>query len=283
MTLIKCFSTLGKDDKWLASYCIKSDFWNSNPGIRNEVGFNIKKDGVFWIESENLYKAFDTFWIAYFVDEKISDMISVDSTTSIDYKSSQVSNKELSFTLYNDTNECFKLMWINFSGHPEMYETIWQFGELQHTSNFGNVYLLKSLSKSCVIIIGRDQFIKNDSVYYISSLKSSCSDSVAVIKRSRTETVMDMIDIKSVHLSDDEFTFTLYNDTEEDFEIMWIDYSGNECLYGTSVPGKKSKRISFIGHMWQLSNYNLDKEYVFKIGTGRFKENNITVNISSLI
>ena len=82
-------------------------------------------------------------------------------------------------------------------------------------------------------------------------------------------------------MSDEDFIFTLENDTDEDFQFLWIDYDGRGVSYGELVGWENKTQKSYEGHAWFLKGKN--KYYVFTCGQGQFAVTNSSVAVSSLI
>lgn len=83
---------------------------------------------------------------------------------------------------------------------------------------------------------------------------------------------------KTIHGGNDEFKFTLVNETGTSYQLFWVDYEGYAKSFGILL--KEISQSSFKGHVWMLKNKS--KSYVFTLGTELFAQPGCSVNIGSL-
>ena len=55
-----------------------------------------------------------------------------------------------------------------------------------------------------------------------------------------------LVSIESVHLATIIFT----NSSEDEVEILWLDYDGQEVYYNTLQPGETYEQASYFSHPW---------------------------------
>ena len=80
------------------------------------------------------------------------------------------------------------------------------------------------------------------------------------------------------------YGFTLYNDLRYKVNVYWLNYSGEEVWYGSLYPRQSYRQISHHGHTWRVrgSGSELGVVKTFKLGEGKFTQEETTLNISYL-
>ncbi len=82
-------------------------------------------------------------------------------------------------------------------------------------------------------------------------------------------------------VSEIQFNFTLINDTDQDFQMFWINFEGIEVECGYALKKDICVQNSFANHVWILRSSQID--LVFTLGKGLFNTSNCGVMILDLI
>ena len=302
---VKCLNTWEKGGEWKGDWSDTSDLWRKYPKIRSELEFEKKEEGYFWIEKKDLPRAFCVIWIASFDPKFSGDKITVETERKTPY--SEISKTEFNFRILNDTHKFFKLIWVDYDGWEKFYGTnVPQCETIEQSSFLGHTWILKGDEKSCIFTLGKNEFKKNRALCNVSHLindvepmtieKLNVNPENAFIKMAVANKILSALktaqdpkkkpkNYKTIHISDDDFHFKLYNDTNLTYFLFWVDYDGKEVSYGSIKPYASKEQVSYHGHLWRLKNEKKLTEYnVFRIGPGNEVEvENETYNISQFV
>lgn len=303
-TLIKCLNTWAKGGEWKGDWSDTSDLWRKYPKIRSELEFDKKGPGYFWLDKKDLCRAFCVIWIASFDQKYSGDMITIDTERKTPY--SEISKTEFNFRIFNDTTDYFKLVWVDYDGWEKTGQDVPQCETIEQSSFLGHTWILKSVNNSRIFTLGKNELKKNRILCHVSTLIKDISGlaveklnvnpesvflKVAVANKlltalsNATNAKKKPANYKTIHKSDDDFPFKLYNDTNVTYYLIWVDFDGKEVSYGGIKPNGIKEEVSYAGHLWRLKNEKKTSEYhVFRVGRGnQVNVEDETYNISLFV
>lgn len=100
------------------------------------------------------------------------------------------------------------------------------------------------------------------------------------ISGSSSERIDENVVLKSIG-SNNDFVFKIRNDTNEDWNLVWIDFIGNPVLYQNLSINETITQQSYTNHVWLLENSRVEKLY-FTLSKGIFKNSGCLTNISDI-
>lgn len=132
-----------------------------------------------------------------------------------------------------------------------------------------------------------EQFLKVIDLNIGEKIRVNCGDLESseistrnqIMRRFKEDIYPEYTEYRS-EVSDNEFNFTLINDTDQDFQLFWVNFQGLEECNGFVMRKEVSVLDSYANHVWRLRNNQTC--LVLTLGRGLFNVSNCGVMLSDL-